>query len=62
MSVRPGIQSPSGRCHSEPFAVILSEAKDLALGAEGKLREESRSEPVGLKKREPGRDSSLRSE
>jgi hypothetical protein len=31
-------------CHSEPFAVILSEAKDLALGAQGKLREESRSE------------------
>ena len=28
-------------CHSEPFAVILSEAKDLALGAQGKLREES---------------------
>jgi hypothetical protein len=30
-------------CHSEPFAVILSAAKDLALGAQGKLREESRS-------------------
>jgi hypothetical protein len=30
-------------CHSEPFAVILSEAKDLALGAQGKFREESRS-------------------
>jgi len=29
-------------CHSEPFAVTLSEAKDLALGAQGKLREESR--------------------
>jgi hypothetical protein len=29
------------KCHSEPFAVILSEAKDLALGAQGKLREES---------------------
>jgi len=29
-------------CHFEPFAVILSEAKDLALGAQGKLREESR--------------------
>ena len=28
-------------CHSEPFAVILSEAKDLALPAQGKLREES---------------------
>jgi hypothetical protein len=28
-------------CHSEPFAVILSEAKDLALDAQGKLREES---------------------
>src|SRR5208337_4991990 len=39
------------RCHSEPFAVILSpfaslrvnSAKDLALSAQGKLREESRS-------------------
>ena len=31
------------KCHSEPFAVILSEAKDLALGAQGKLREESGS-------------------
>jgi len=31
-------------CHSEPFAVILSAAKDLALGAQGKRREESRSE------------------
>ncbi len=31
-------------CHSEPFAVILSAAKDLALPAQGKLREESRSE------------------
>jgi hypothetical protein len=31
------------KCHSEPFAVILSAAKDLALGAQGKLREESRS-------------------
>jgi len=31
-------------CHSEPFAIILSEAKDLALGAQGKLREESRPE------------------
>ena len=30
-------------CHSEPFAVILSAAKDLALPAQGKLREESRS-------------------
>jgi len=29
------------KCHSEPFAVILSEAKDLGLGAPGKLREES---------------------
>jgi hypothetical protein len=32
-------------CHSEPFAVILSEAKDLALGAQDKLREESRPGP-----------------
>ena len=29
-------------CHSEPFAVILSAAKDLALPAQDKLREESR--------------------
>jgi hypothetical protein len=28
--------------YSEPITVILSEAKDLALGAQGKLREESR--------------------
>jgi len=28
-------------CHSEPFAVIHSEAKDLDPGAQGKLREES---------------------
>jgi ATP-dependent helicase Lhr and Lhr-like helicase len=38
---------PSGdlaeACHSKPYAVILSEAKDLALGAQDKLREESRS-------------------
>ena len=27
------------RCHSEPFAVILSEAKNLALPAQDKLRE-----------------------
>jgi hypothetical protein len=32
---------PRGRCHSESFAVILSEAKNLALSAQGKLREES---------------------
>ena len=31
------------RCHSEPFAVILSAAKDLALAAQGKLGEESPS-------------------
>jgi hypothetical protein len=30
-------------CHSESFAVILSAAKDLALPAQDKLREESRS-------------------
>jgi hypothetical protein len=29
-------------CHSESFAVILSAAKDLALPAQDKLREESR--------------------
>jgi hypothetical protein len=34
------------RSHPEPFAVILSEAKDLALGAQGKLREESRSDQM----------------
>ena len=34
------------KCHSEPFAVILSEAKDLALGAQGKLREASCSAPA----------------
>ena len=27
-------------CHAEPFAVILSEAKNLALSAHDKLREE----------------------
>ena len=30
------------RCHSDSFAVILSAAKDLALPAQDKLREESR--------------------
>jgi hypothetical protein len=30
-------------CHSESFAVILSEAKNLVLPAQDKLREESRS-------------------
>jgi len=34
---------PPLHCHPEPFAVILSEAKNLALGAQGKLREGSRS-------------------
>ncbi len=28
------------RCHPESFAVILSEAENLALPAQGKLREE----------------------
>ena len=32
---------------AEPVAVILSEAKDLALGAQGKLREESRPGLLG---------------
>jgi hypothetical protein len=36
------LKNESDPCHSEPFAVILSEAKDLALFAQGKLREESR--------------------
>ena len=36
-------ETPGPACHSEPFAVILSEAKDFALAAQGKLREESRS-------------------
>jgi hypothetical protein len=49
-------------CHSEPFAVILSEAKDLALGAQGKLREESCSGLFLQFRTEPERDSSLRSE
>ena len=36
-------------CYSEPFAaVILSEAKNLGISAQGKLREESRSEDKGL--------------
>jgi len=35
------------RCHSEPFAVILSAAKDLALGAPDKLHEESRPGLLG---------------
>jgi hypothetical protein len=30
-------------CHSEPFSVIPSEARNLALPVQGKLREESRS-------------------
>ena len=36
-------KSANTTAHSEPFAVILSEAKDLALGGQGKLREEARS-------------------
>ena len=32
--------------HPEPFAVILSAAKNLALPAQGKLREGSRSEHI----------------
>jgi hypothetical protein len=40
----PNRLGSSGLGHSEPFAVILSEAKDLALGAQGKLREESPSD------------------
>jgi hypothetical protein len=43
LSVGDGIKTRQ-LCHSEPFAVILSEAKDLALSAQGKLREESGSE------------------
>jgi hypothetical protein len=35
-------------CHSEPFAVILSAAKDLALPAQGKLREESSPDQIGI--------------
>jgi hypothetical protein len=31
------------RCHSEPFTVIPSKARNLALPVQGKLREESRS-------------------
>jgi len=46
-------------CHSEPFAVILSAARDLALGAQDKLREEF---CLGFWKNEAEQDSSLRSE
>jgi hypothetical protein len=42
-------------CHSEPFAVILSEAKDLALGAQGKLREQSRTDSSTSKQGETPR-------
>ena len=38
---RPKSANTAG--HSEPFVVILSEAKDLVPGAQGKLREEARS-------------------
>ena len=37
-----------GGCHSEPFAVILSEAKDPFHFAQGKLREESLFDPVNV--------------
>src|SRR5208337_1012616 len=47
------------RCHPESFAVILSEAKNLALPAQDKLREGS---PQAVSRQEnPERDSSLRS-
>jgi hypothetical protein len=39
----PPAALPPLHCHPEPFAVVLSEAKNLALGAQGKLREGSRS-------------------
>jgi len=47
-------RTPSG-CHSEPFAVILSEAKDLARGAQGRLHEESGSEAFGMQSEIPRR-------
>jgi hypothetical protein len=37
------LKKGSAQCHSDPFAVILSAAKDLALPAQDKLREDSRS-------------------
>ena len=57
-------------CHSNPFAVILSAAKALALGAQGKLRQESRPDCFfqprnPILRSDPAyaeRDSSLRSE
>ena len=35
-------------CHPEPFIVIPSEARNLALPVQGKLREESHSGNKGL--------------
>ena len=37
------VKNVCGHCHSEPFTVIPSEARNLALAVQGKLREESRS-------------------
>jgi uncharacterized membrane protein len=47
-------QSANSTGHSEPFAVILSEAKDLALGAQGKLCEEARSASGGSTNQDHG--------
>jgi len=52
MGTNPARKSAPRWRHSEPFAVILSEAKDLALGAQGKLREESRSDTSASKQGE----------
>jgi hypothetical protein len=43
---RLGLETSAPGCHSEPFAVIPSEARNLALPVQGKLREESRTSPV----------------
>jgi len=43
MSIPP-VSFRALHCHSEPFTVIPSEARNLALPVQGKLREESRSD------------------
>jgi len=42
------VKNVCGHCHSEPFTVIPSEARNLALAVQGKLREESISVNRGL--------------
>ncbi|GEM_PF-5331912 len=41
-SIRSNLLSCAIACHPEPFAVILSEAKNPGISAQGKLREGSR--------------------